>query len=222
MVEGVPPQISDTHRIEAAGRALFDNGVKVSGRGYHDETYRETYRRVASAALVAAGVADLESRSNPSTRELLAEVARRMLETQNSTSGRELGRLAEEAIANLAPGVLDYRARVVLGDDDNCQECDRPAEYMITAAYDLDRSAVHPTVACYPAPLIRACRVHLLECLDREIGTPFATTQYLLTVRQLAPEREVLVTNPSMRARIDAILGLGDDEGDTNGETSGH
>lgn len=70
--------------------------------------------------------------------------------------------------------------------DLTCDECDRPAEYTITAAYDWDRSQVHPLVACYPAPMIRACRAHLLERLDREIAAPFATTQYVLAVRQLA------------------------------------
>lgn len=69
----------------------------------------------------------------------------------------------------------------------NCDECDRPAQYTLTAAYDHDRSAVHPLVACYPAPMIRACRQHLLERLDRDLRAPFATTQYLLAVREIRP-----------------------------------
>lgn len=44
-----------------------------------------------------------------STRELLEAVAARMRHTQNSTNGRDLGVLCVEALANLAPGVLDYR-----------------------------------------------------------------------------------------------------------------
>lgn len=43
------------------------------------------------------------------TRELLEEVAARMEITQNSTSGRALGRQCREAVAKLDSGVLDYR-----------------------------------------------------------------------------------------------------------------
>lgn len=43
------------------------------------------------------------------TRELLTEVAVRMEVTQNSIKGSDLGRLCREALANLAPGILDYR-----------------------------------------------------------------------------------------------------------------
>lgn len=69
----------------------------------------------------------------------------------------------------------------------NCDECDRPAEYTLTAAYDFDKSQVHPLVACYPRPMIRACRLHLLERLDRQISTPFPASQYVLAVRELTP-----------------------------------
>lgn len=62
-----------------------------------------------------------------------------------------------------------------------CDGCSRPAEYTLTAAYDLDLSATHPTVACYPAPMIRACRAHLSQLLDVERSAPFATPLYLLT-----------------------------------------
>jgi hypothetical protein len=43
------------------------------------------------------------------TRALLSELATRMEITQNSTNGRELGRLCRGALANLDRGVLDYR-----------------------------------------------------------------------------------------------------------------
>lgn len=43
------------------------------------------------------------------TRELLQELSARMMVSQNSIKGRELGRLCEEAVENLAPGVLNYR-----------------------------------------------------------------------------------------------------------------
>jgi hypothetical protein len=42
------------------------------------------------------------------TRQLLTEVAMRMEITQNSTGGRDLGRLCESAIEELDKGVLDY------------------------------------------------------------------------------------------------------------------
>lgn len=43
------------------------------------------------------------------TRELLEELSARMRISQNSTKGRELGRLCDEAIENLDRGVLNYR-----------------------------------------------------------------------------------------------------------------
>lgn len=43
------------------------------------------------------------------TAELLEEVSTRMAITQNSLSGRELGRMCLDALNNLAPGVLAYR-----------------------------------------------------------------------------------------------------------------
>ena len=43
------------------------------------------------------------------TKELLDEVATRMLIGQNSIKGRELGRLCQEAILNLEKQVLEYR-----------------------------------------------------------------------------------------------------------------
>lgn len=70
----------------------------------------------------------------------------------------------------------------------NCDACSRPAEYTLTAAYDHDCTAVHPLVACYPMPIIRACREHLLPRLARDIGSPGATTQYVLTALSCAAE----------------------------------
>lgn len=43
------------------------------------------------------------------TRELLAEIAIRMEISQNSTSGRALGRMCRDALHNLDDRVLDYR-----------------------------------------------------------------------------------------------------------------
>lgn len=43
------------------------------------------------------------------TSELLTELAVRMEVTQNSTKGRELGRLCRQALDNLDGGVLAYR-----------------------------------------------------------------------------------------------------------------
>jgi len=42
------------------------------------------------------------------TREMLTELACRMDITQNSTAGRDLGRLCTEAVENLDSGVLEY------------------------------------------------------------------------------------------------------------------
>ena len=43
------------------------------------------------------------------TREMLEELAVRMEISQNSTKGRDLGRLCREALENLDRGVLNYR-----------------------------------------------------------------------------------------------------------------
>lgn len=43
------------------------------------------------------------------TRELLEEVSTRMKVTQNSIAGRELGVMCDQALENLASGVLNYR-----------------------------------------------------------------------------------------------------------------
>lgn len=69
------------------------------------------------AALMESVAEDIRTYLDPgvdplataSTREVLDEVANRMENTQNSTSGRELGRLCREAVDNLDAGVLDYR-----------------------------------------------------------------------------------------------------------------
>ncbi len=44
------------------------------------------------------------------TRNLLAELAARMELSQNTTKGRELGALCEEAMEKLAPFILDHRS----------------------------------------------------------------------------------------------------------------
>ena len=69
-------------------------------------------------------------------------------------------------------------------DPMTCDDCSRSAEYTFTAAYDWNRAAVHPLIACYPAPMARACRIHLLERIDADLRAPFPTSQYVLAVRQ--------------------------------------
>ena len=62
----------------------------------------------------------------------------------------------------------------------SCDECGRPAEFTLTAAYDADGSLPHPTVACYPAPMVRACRVHLCERVAEDRTYPGASPFYVL------------------------------------------
>lgn len=64
-----------------------------------------------------------------------------------------------------------------------CDICHSQAEWMVYAAYDdLENSpgAVHPRVARYPLPLIRACKDHLIFLLHQESQSPNTTGQWVI------------------------------------------
>lgn len=84
-------------------RLVGANGEKV--------TASEAYPSRSNARRAIRGVIRIVGQltKGASTRELLEELAARMEATQNSTKGRELGRLCREAVDNLDAGILNYR-----------------------------------------------------------------------------------------------------------------
>jgi hypothetical protein len=66
-----------------------------------------------------------------------------------------------------------------------CDSCDRPAVWLAFAAYDVSYGPggpvlVHPWVARYPAPMVRACTEHLLGLLTTDSYAEGSTGQWLV------------------------------------------
>lgn len=57
-----------------------------------------------------------------------------------------------------------------------CEMCGAPIRWTVTAAYEADPSAVHPTFATYPMPMFRVCDVHLAAALHADASRPTAAT----------------------------------------------
>jgi hypothetical protein len=56
-----------------------------------------------------------------------------------------------------------------------CEACHALAEFEVFAGYDLQTLGAHPTLARYPAPIIRTCRAHLGELLEVDHELPAST-----------------------------------------------
>lgn len=62
------------------------------------------------------------------------------------------------------------------------EECDETAEWTVYAAYPLEtrESAVHPQLARYPMPMIRACSTHVIDMLMDDTKKLATTAQWVI------------------------------------------
>ncbi len=64
-----------------------------------------------------------------------------------------------------------------------CDRCGEPATWLAFAAYDTGNPAgddIHPRLARYPAPLVRACTDHLAALVLADAATDLSTGQWVL------------------------------------------
>lgn len=65
-----------------------------------------------------------------------------------------------------------------------CDTCGGPASWLAWAAYETDTTAedgpVHPLVARYPNPMVRACSGHLVGRLWDDMAAPGSATQWVV------------------------------------------
>jgi len=67
-----------------------------------------------------------------------------------------------------------------------CDRCDNEARYLVYAAYPVGTpDDVHPRMARFPAPMIRACGPHLDAHLDADAQAPLSTYAWVVVaIRQ--------------------------------------
>lgn len=60
--------------------------------------------------------------------------------------------------------------------------CSKEAMWIVYAAYDLDTrsAAVHPNLARYPAPMIRACSSHVIDLMQDDARKGASTKQWVV------------------------------------------
>lgn len=106
LLEVIGGSADDEQRI--IGRMGLDKTLTYAGNewGPLGVAIRAATRTDLGALMTA--IRDQPRMGIATTRELLDEVRVRMEISQNSTKGRELGRLCAEALDNLDPGVLEY------------------------------------------------------------------------------------------------------------------
>lgn len=65
-----------------------------------------------------------------------------------------------------------------------CDQCGRPADITLTAAYPADSGEIHahPRWHTYPAPMIRCCWQHLNVAVLADHEAPASTPGYLLRI----------------------------------------
>lgn len=61
-----------------------------------------------------------------------------------------------------------------------CDSCDKPAKWLAFAVYDVDDGAVHPILARYPAPMIRACNEHFIGKMWWDLKQGGTTGQFVV------------------------------------------
>ena len=62
-----------------------------------------------------------------------------------------------------------------------CDRCPEPAWWLAFAAYPIASAGPHPTLARYPAAMVRACDRHLAEALAADYSLDNSTGAWLVT-----------------------------------------